>query len=119
MLREDEAREAYVIVGRYTIGFFDWLKTLSVEPMIKEIYRRAFDAASQETARVISKGFIPKEYEAQLQKSNEQAMKRFLHDMTSKMRDVSGQTKSDIAIESLKFLLDIEDEDLLIQKETN
>jgi glutamyl-tRNA reductase len=119
MLREDEAREAYVIVGRYTIGFFDWLKTLSVEPMIKEIYARAFEAAAQETQRVVAKGYIPKEYEAQLNKATEQTMKRFLHDMTAKMRDVSGQTKSDIAIESLKFLLNIEDEDLLIQKENN
>jgi glutamyl-tRNA reductase len=119
MLREDEARAAYVIVGRYTIEFFDWLKSLSVEPMIKEIYRRAYTAAAEETQRVISKGFIPKAYEAQLQKASEQAMKRFLHEMTTKMRDVSGETKSDIAIESLKFLLSIEDEDLFIQKETH
>ena len=119
MLREDEARAAYVVVGRYTIEFFDWLKTLSVEPMIKEIYRRAFEAASQETQRVLEKGFIPKTYESELKKANEQAMKRFLHDMTARMRDVSGQTKSDIAIESLKFLLGIDDEDLLIQKEHN
>jgi glutamyl-tRNA reductase len=112
MLREDEAKAAYVIVGRYTIAFFDWLKTLSVEPMIKEIYHRAFQAAAEETERVIGKGFIPKEYEAALRKSNEQVLKRFLHEMTAKMRDVSGETKSDIAIESLKFLLDIEDEDL-------
>jgi glutamyl-tRNA reductase len=112
MLREDEAKAAYVIVGRYTIEFFDWLKTLSVEPMIKEIYHRAFKAAAEETERVIGKGFIPPEYEAALRKSNEQTLKRFLHEMTAKMRDVSGETKSDIAIESLKFLLDIEDEDL-------
>ena len=112
MLREDEAKAAYVIVGRYTMAFFEWLKTLSVEPMIKEIYRRAFEAASRETERVIARGFIPSAYEEQLRKANEQALKRFLHDMTAKMRDVSGETKSDIAIESLKFLLDIEDEDL-------
>ena len=116
MLREDEARAAYVIVGRYTIEFFDWLKSLSVEPMIKEIYRRAFAAAAEESERVLAKGFIPAEYEAALRKANEQTMKRFLHTMTAKMRDVSGETKSDIAIESLKFLLDIEDEDLFAQE---
>jgi len=114
-LREDEAKAAYVIVGRYTIAFFDWLKTLSVEPMIKEIYRRAFEAADCETRRVVEKGFIPGEYELQLQKANRQALKRFLHHITGKMRDVSGQTKSDIAVESLKFLLDIDDEDLFAQ----
>ena len=116
MLREDEARAAYVVVGRYTIEFFDWLKSLSVEPMIKEIYRRAFSAAAEESERVIAKGFIPREHEEALRKATEQTMKRFLHNMTMKMRDVSGETKSDIAIESLKFLLDIDDEDLFAQE---
>ena len=110
--REKEAKASYVIVGRHTIAFFEWLKSLSVEPMIKELYKRAHDAAALETERVISKGFIPEEYEAQARKMSEQAIKRFLHEMTAKMRDVSEQTKSDILIESMKFLLGDEGENL-------
>lgn len=122
-MREDEAKACYVIVGRYTMEFFDWLQSLSVEPMIKEIYLRAQQAAEAETERVISSGFIPSEYRAQAQKLSEQALKRFLHDMTANMRDVSGETKSDILMESLNFLLAEREKScpmsIYMKKETN
>ena len=111
-LREDEAKAAYVVVGRYTMEFFDWLKSLSVEPMIKEVYLRAHNAAVLETERALSKGFIPKGHREQALKMSEQAVKRFLHDITGRIRDVSGQTKSDILIESLKYMLGDKGEDL-------
>ena len=111
-IREDEAKACYVIVGRYTIEFFDWLKSLSVEPMIKEIYLRAEQAALAETERVISKGFIPATYREEAQKMNEQVLKRFLHDLSTKIRDVSGETKADILVESLQFLLGEKGENL-------
>lgn len=103
--REDSARKAHGIVGRSTVEFFEWLDTLNIEPMIKEIYQKAFEAAKIESNRVIKKGFIPKEYEAQVQKMGEQVMKRFLHEMTSKMRSVSEESKSDMVTSALQFLI--------------
>ncbi len=111
-MREDEAKACYVVVGRYTMEFFDWIKSLSVEPMIKELYMRAHEAAVEETERAVNKGFIPKEYRDQAQKMSEQALKRFLHGMTKRIRDVSGQTKSDILVDSMKFILGEEGENL-------
>ncbi len=111
-MREDEAKAAYTVVGRHTIEFFDWLKSLSVEPMIKEMYLRAHVAAVEETDRVIAKGFIDKAYREQALKMSEQSIKRFLHDLTSNMRDTTGLEKSDILVESLKFLLGKEGENL-------
>lgn len=67
-LREDEAKLSYVIVRRHVTGFFEWLKTLSIEPLIKNMYLRASDAALCESDRVIENGYIPKEYEYALQK---------------------------------------------------
>ena len=40
----------------------------------------------------------------------EQAMKRFLHPISKKMRAVSDKATADTVLESLKYLLDIEDE---------
>ncbi len=84
--REDAARAAHGIIGRGIVEFFEWLNTQDIEPVIKEIYRRADAAAKEETLRVINSGFLPKEYEAEAQKMCEQALKRFLHDLTSNMR---------------------------------
>ncbi|TKI70333.1 glutamyl-tRNA reductase [Sulfurimonas crateris] len=111
-LREDSARKAHGIVGRSTVEFFEWLNTLNIEPMIKEIYQKAFEAARVETQRVINKGFIPREYEEQIAKMSEQVMKRFLHEMTSKMRSVSEESKADMVTSALQFLIQKDKSDM-------
>jgi len=109
-LREEEAKLCYSIVGRYTIEFFEWLQSLSVEPLIKEIYKKAMACALAETQRVMNNGYIPREYEEQALKMNEQVLKRFLHDVTKRMRHVSQDTESGALLESIKYLYDADDE---------
>lgn len=111
-IREDSARKAHGIIGRSTVEFFEWLSTLNIEPMIKEIYQKAFEAARIESERVIKKGHIPKKYEAQAKKMAEQVMKRFLHEMTSKMRSVSEESKADMVTSALQFLIQKDKSDI-------
>ena len=96
-LRESKAKPAHSIVGRNVVEFFESLSSLDIEPVIKEIYEKATLCAEEETKRVIKKGFIPKEYEAEAKKMCEQALKRFLHEMTSSMRDASKTVSPDIS----------------------
>ncbi|MFT5662263.1 MAG: glutamyl-tRNA reductase [Sulfurimonas sp.] len=91
-LREKSARAAQGIIGREIVTFFESLASLDIEPVIKEIYQKAYKAAAHETARVMDKGFIPSEYEKEAKKMCEQAIKRFLHDMTSSMRNSSDES---------------------------
>lgn len=112
-LREDEARKAHSIVGRSTVEFFEWLDTLNIEPMIKEIYQRAYEAAKIESQRVIKKKYIPKEYEQEVHKMAQQVIKRFLHEMTAKMRNVSQESKSDMITSALQFLIKDEKNEVL------
>ena len=93
--KEKEARKAHGVVGRSVVEFFEWLDALNVEPMIKDIYLKAYETAEIETKRVIDKGFIPAQYEDQVKKMAEQTLKRFLHDMTSQMRKITHEPKSD------------------------
>jgi glutamyl-tRNA reductase len=103
-LREDEAKLCYSIVGQHTIDFFEQLQSLSIEPFIKGIYERAQECASQETARVVAKGYIPAEYEEQMKKMNEQVLKRFLHEVTKRIRHASSNEDADSLVESMKYL---------------
>lgn len=105
-LREDQARLSFGIVSRYANAFFEWLKNLSIEPLIKSIYEQAYACAAEETQRVLSKGFIPKEYEQQLQKAAEQSLKKFLHPIAKRMREGTDPLKSDALIEAMSFLTD-------------
>ncbi|MCI4406215.1 MAG: glutamyl-tRNA reductase [Sulfuricurvum sp.] len=118
-LREDEAKLSYVIIRHHVTLFFEWLKTLSVEPLIKNIYLRANEASRQESKRVIENGYIPKEYEAALQKATLQTLKRFLHPFAERMRDGSDPMRIDTLIEAMSFLMDEEDGSDLSQKSCN
>lgn len=103
-LREDEAKLCYSIVGRHTIEFFELLQSLSIEPFIKGMYEKAELCAKEETQRVVAKGYIPKEYEKQMQKMNEQVLKRFLHDVTKRIRLASSNKDAEALLESMKYL---------------
>lgn len=108
-LREDEAKLSYVIIRRHVVGFFEWLKTLSIEPLIKNMYLKAANAAQEESKRVIENGYIPKEYEHAVQKATLQALKRFLHPFAERMRDGSDPMRVDTLIESMSFLMNQEE----------
>ncbi|MDQ7045812.1 MAG: glutamyl-tRNA reductase [Sulfurimonas sp.] len=90
--REKAARTAQGIIGREIVTFFESLASLDIEPVIKEIYKKAYTSAREETARVMKKGFIPREYEDEARKMCEQTLKRFLHEMTLSMRNSSDMT---------------------------
>ncbi len=115
-LREDEAKVSFVIVRRHVAMFFEWLKTLSIEPLIKSLYLRAEEAASAEAARILSNGYLPKEYEYAVHKATLQALKRFLHPFACRMRDGADPMKADALIEAMSFLMEHEEGDDLSQK---
>ncbi len=87
--RQNAAKAAHSIIGRNVVAFFESINMQDIEPIIKEIYKNAYAAAKAETQRVVEHGYIPKEYEAQIQKACEQTLKRFLHNYTKQMRENS------------------------------
>lgn len=114
-LREDEARASFSIVSRQSCAFFEWLKALSIEPLIKNMYRRAYICAEEEARRVIENGYLPKDYEYEVKKATEQALKRFLHPFSERMRNASDSMRVDSLIEAMGFLMDEEEGKELVQ----
>jgi glutamyl-tRNA reductase len=104
-LREDAARQAHSIVGRSVVEFFEWLDTLNIEPIIKEIYTKAYDDALCEAQRVLEKGYIPKEYESEIKKMSKQVVNRFLHDIVKQMRTASDDAKADMISGSMQKII--------------
>lgn len=110
--REQDVRKAHGIVGRNVVAFYEWLDALNVEPMIKEIYLKANTAVEAEVQRALKKGFIPQEYAYEAEKMANQAIKRFLHDMTKKMRSVSTEAKSDSTPGVMQYMLNSENDNI-------
>lgn len=105
-LREEQAKIAYGIIGKFTQEFFAWLQTLNVEPLIKMMHNNAKEAILKELNRGISKGFLPKEYEKNIQKTLEVAFNTFLHTPTKKLKAIANSPKGDGVLESMRYLFD-------------
>ncbi len=72
--RSAQAKEAYTIVGRSTLEFFDWLKSLDIEPIIKNLYLKGDSIIEKKVQNAIKKGFIPKEHEDNIKKLSKTIM---------------------------------------------
>jgi glutamyl-tRNA reductase len=109
-LRADEARIAYSLVGSYTMEFFKWISTLSVDPIIKELREKAQNIAEKEVKNAIKKGFIDKEHEEETLKLVHSAFKKFMHDPTVNLKALADSPRLDTIAESLKYLHNLSDE---------
>jgi len=103
-LRADEARAAYSLVGNYTMDFFKWISTLSVDPIIKELREKAQDIAEREIKNAVKKGFIQKEQEEEITKLLHSAFKKFMHEPTVNLKALANSPRLDSVVDSLKYL---------------
>ncbi len=101
--REANAQKAYAIVGKFTEDFFKWLQTLSVDPMIREIREMAKSCSNKELQRAIKKGYVPREYEKQIEKIIHQAFNSFLHRPTTILKNIADQPQADTVVQSIQL----------------
>jgi len=111
-LREEQALRAGEIVQKYKDEFYTWLRTLSIEPVIKQMRLNVEDAIDKEMQRAIKKGYVPSDAEENMRKMAEQMFKRFLHDPTQNLRQYSTQKENVNLIESIKQMFNIDTEDI-------
>ncbi|MRI58513.1 MAG: glutamyl-tRNA reductase [Epsilonproteobacteria bacterium] len=109
-LREEQARIAYKIVGRYVQEFFRWLQTLEIDPIIKEIRERAKEAALEELQKALKKGYIDPKSQKSIEKLLHNAFNRFLHTPTKRLKSIADEPSADTIVESIKYFFDIEDD---------
>ncbi len=108
--RADEARIAYTIVGTWTIEFFKWMNTLSVDPLIKGLREKAERACEIEITKAIKKGLIQKEQEETIKLMLHSAFKKFLHDPTINIKSISNSPRLESMAEAMKYLFELGDE---------
>lgn len=109
-LREEEAGKAYKIVGQYTGEFFNWLQTLSVDPIIKAMRDRAREVSVSELQRHIKKGYMPAEHEEAAMKFLHNVFNSFLHEPTARLKEVMEKPEADQVIEATRYLFGIDQE---------
>jgi len=63
-LRATQAKTAYSLVSKMSLEFYDWLKSLDVGPVVKNLYVKADYVINKKVEHAIKKGFIKASDEA-------------------------------------------------------
>jgi len=116
VLRADAAKIAYGIVGKITIEFFSWIKTLSVEPTIKTLYTNADEIIEKKIANALKKGFIKLEDEQNINKLCKTIINEFLHKPSTQLREVSKSMEGDVILGATQNLFGIKEDTNMINK---
>lgn len=100
--RSAQAKEAYSIVGRATLEFFDWLKSLDIEPVIKNLYLKGDTIIEKKVKNAIKKGYVPKEYEANIRKLCLTVLTEYLHNPSKQIKNISKNVECDLIVNSIQ-----------------
>ena len=103
-LRASQAKEAYSIVGKMTTEFFTWLQTLSVEPLVKDLYLRGDAIIEKKMKNAIKKHFINSADEQNIKKLCQTVLAEFLHHPTSVLKEKSLSKDGDIILSTTQNL---------------
>lgn len=107
-LRAKQAKQAYLIVNKESDEFFDWLKTLEVEPVVKHLYLKANTVIEKKLAAAIKKGYINAQDEDNVKKLCETVLSEFLHQPTKKLKSISKHMDCDMVLGTVQNIFGLE-----------
>ncbi len=109
-LRAEQAKQAYSIVNKSSMEFFDWLKSLEVEPVVKHLYLKGDDVIDRKVQRAIKKGFIKEEDHDNIKKLCETVLTEFLHQPTTQLKSISKHVECDVVLGTVQSIFGLEGE---------
>lgn len=111
-LRTSQAKEAYGIIKSMTIDFYEWLNTLSVEPIIKSLHLKSESIIEKKLKNAIKKKFIDDKEQENIKKLCQTIMAEFLHHPTIKLKNVSNSQEGDMVLGTTQSLFGLKESNL-------
>lgn len=109
-LRAAQAKQAYLIVNQSTNEFFDWLKSLEVEPVVKHMYLKGSAVIDKKLQNAIKKGFIRAEDSDNIKKLCETVLNEFLHQPTTELKSISKDVECDMVLGTVQSIFGLQGE---------
>ncbi len=118
-LRAEQAKTAYQIVNKMSIEFFDWLKSLEVDPVIKNMYTRGDDIIDKKINNALKKGFIDKESEENIRKLCQTVLIEYLHQPQKKIKNISKDSQCDIVVSTVQSIFGMDSDTSFLSHNCN
>lgn len=107
-LREEQAKIAYSLVGKYIEEFVLWSKGLDISPLLKDLRKKAENIAKDSIKQAIKKKYIKEDSEENVTKLVHNIFNKFLHSPSVNLKNISNDPEADCIIDNLKYLFDLE-----------
>ena len=106
-LRASQAKQAYSIVSKMSMEFFNWLKSLEVEPLVKQLHLNAQDVINKKVDNAIKKGFIKGEDRQNIEKLCQTIMAEYMHTPSVQIKSISKNMECDVILASIQKIFGI------------
>ena len=109
-LRAESAKKAYSIVSNMAQEFFEWLRTLGVEPVLKHLHLNGDDIIKKKLEKAIQKGFINSSDEENIKKLCQTVIAEFLHLPSQKLKEVAKSNNGDLVLNTVQNIFGLNDD---------
>ncbi|MDD3054706.1 MAG: glutamyl-tRNA reductase [Aliarcobacter sp.] len=109
-LRAEQAKTAYAIVSRMSVEFFEWLKSLEIEPVVKHLYVKGESIIDKKLKTAIKKGFIKADDEENIRKLCQTIITEYLHKPSKQLKDISRNMECDIVVGAVQSMFGLKDD---------
>ena len=115
-LRAEQAKTAYGIVSRMSLEFFEWLKSLEIEPMVKNLYIKGDSIIDKKVKNAIKKGYIKAQDEENIRKLCQTVLTEYLHNPSKQLKDISKNMECDVVIGAVQNMFGLSNDSNLSNK---
>ncbi|XPV68035.1 MAG: glutamyl-tRNA reductase [Halarcobacter sp.] len=114
--RAKQAKMAYSIVNKMSLEFFEWLKSLEIEPVIKNMYLRGEDIIDKKLKNAINKGFISASDEKNIKKLCQTVLTEYLHKPSTTLKGISKDMECDVVVGTIQSIFGFTSETNFVNK---
>lgn len=114
-LRATQAKTAYSIVSKMSLEFYDWLKSLDIEPVVKNLYVKAENVIDKKVEHAIKKGFIKAEDEENIRKLCQTVITEYLHTPSKRLKNISKNMECDIVVGTIQNMFELDNDENIEQ----
>lgn len=115
-LRAEQAKTAYGIVSRMSMEFFEWLKSLEIEPVVKNLYVKGETIIDKKVKNAIKKGFINAQDEENIRKLCQTVITEYLHSPSKRLKDISKNMECDVVVSTVQNMFGLSNDSSMSNK---
>ena len=114
-LRATQAKTAYSLVSKMSLEFYDWLKSLDVGPVVKNLYVKADYVINKKVEHAIKKGFIKASDEENIRKLCQTVITEYLHTPSKRLKNISKDSESEAIVGTIQNMFSLNNDENIIE----